>query len=660
MCIRLPIQIQGEIEQITDDLVIARRERRLGDVASLKERREVLHHSSSGQTVAEMRQQLGALKLQLDGRYDVLAEKEDDEGCMLCHSCSENIESILRSSNRIEAHSVPATECREPADSLILLESILEGRTSSEKSVVLECLYTAAFTSEQYAGKAKLFPTALCCQALAEYNMMAKLHKSYPNCFVRPFAFVHGSKGYITPLLSEEIAQCSTSVCIVMEKGITDLHMHLQANTDLAAPERLSILSQLLGILIAARKCNIVLNDFKPANVVVVIENNRIRLKSIDFDNSRTEGDEMSYEATAAYCSPEVARAILAKARGEKQPCLLASAKMDVMSLGWAAFEISNGMKSYWRNLPSPISYDTDIIMALSRLTDEEVRSNIERTFPGGQHDSLRSWLIHALRVNPIDRASAEQLLSGHSLLGMREKTIDHNRVYCQILRNQNQILEKIDDLSEKLVTAFDSLSSSLDCVAANMALGSKDYRQGIETLELVLSGQMEQVAHGASIDQVALESAVAASIANLEDSVRSKITTSIRELTNAGDTNDFSQNDRLDILLTMVQELHSKSNHLAEDFKHFMSISNSQSDLLATIEMNGNFMPLTFVIIPEVSFREKLDSSASQLSKIKNFTKRKTKKMASLVWSRSRIHFICPVTLKQVNQLIATRSDPA
>ena len=640
------------MERITADLVTARRERRLGDVALLKDKRAALNYNPTGMTAAAMRERLGALKLQLDMRYDALVEEEDDDGCVLCHNCSEKVQNILNQ-NSVKSDSVKDISAH--SDSLILLETIQEGRMSSEKSIVLDCLYTAAHTSEQCPGKAKLYPLSLCSRALEEYNTMAKLHKAHPNYFVRPYAFVHGSKGQIKPFRSEEVAQCSASVCVVMERGAVDLRMHLESNTDLTTPERLSIVSQLLDILIAARKCNVVLNDFKPANVLVVIDGHRVRLKSIDFDSSRTEGHEMALEATAAYSSPDVARAILARARGEKQVSLLACAKNDVMALGWMAFEIANGMKSYWRTLPTPITFDTDMIMALSRLTDEEVRTHVQRTFPGGQYDSLRSWLIHALRVNPIDRASADQLLNGHSLLGMREKTIDHNGLYNQILRNQNQILEKIDELSEKLCNAFDSLSGTLDCVAANIALGSQDYRESIETLEVVLRCQMDQLTFGVdkSIDQVALQSAVASSIASLEESVRSKISASIRELTNGGDVKDSSETDRLDILITMVQELHTKSDLLADDFKTFMSISNSHSDLLAIIEMNGNCMPLTFIILPEINFHDRLDSSASRFSKIKNFAQRKTRKMASLVWARSHIHFICPVTLKQVNQLM-------
>ena len=106
-----------------------------------------------------------------------------------------------------------------PSDSLVLLESILEGRMSSEKSIVLDCLYTAAHTSEQCPGKAKLYPLSLCSRALEEYSTMSKLHKSSPNYFVRPYAFIHGSKGQIKSLRTDEATRCAASVCIVMEKG---------------------------------------------------------------------------------------------------------------------------------------------------------------------------------------------------------------------------------------------------------------------------------------------------------------------------------------------------------------------------------------------------------------------------------------------------------
>lgn len=60
--------------------------------------------------------------------------------------------------------------------------------------------------------------------------------------------------------------------------------------------------------------------------------------------------------------------------------------------------------------------------------------------------------------------------------------------------------------------------------------------------------------------------------------------------------------------------------------------------------------MPLTFIVIPHFDVSGKLPASASMISKMKNCAKRKTNALTKLVWEKSRIVFICPVTLQQVS----------
>jgi serine/threonine protein kinase len=505
--------------------------------------------------------------------------------------------------------------------------------------------------------------------------MMAKLNKSSPNHFVRPYAFIDGSKGGILPDTEVDALTCESSVCIVMERGAADLQQHLLENTDLSATEKLSLVSQLLDILLAAHRCSIVLADFKLSNVMIVIDSNRLRLKAIDFECSRKYGEVMSYETTSLYSCPEVARAMLVRSKGGNPPPLLATDKMDVMALGLCAYEIANNMKSYWKNQAVPITRDVDILEALSILSDEDVKDNIERTFPGGTNESLRSWLIHALRVNPFERATAEQLLRSHSLLGLREKTIDHNAIYTQMLRNQEEIIGKLDDLSYQLQGHFDALSASFDCLAAQIALGSEMTTHDIAMLESALSHQIALIEQGETLDLKVLELAVSSAVIHLEESLRTSITTSIRELTfsstgsstsstslsstlssptpSSSSSSDESayQRERLDELLGMVRDLHLKSDSLSADFKLFQSMSEAQCNLLTMIEKNGNMMPLTFVILPEINVINKPPKSTTKIGKLKNYAIKKKNKIVNLVWVRSRIVFICPVTLKQVSE---------
>jgi hypothetical protein len=95
-----------------------------------------------------------------------------------------------------------------------------------------------------------------------------------------------------------------------------------------------------------------------------------------------------------------------------------------------------------------------------------------------------------------------------------------------------------------------------------------------------------------------------------------------------------------------MVGSLQSQSDRFAEEFWWFRSVSKDQSRMLALIEEQGNFMPLTFVVVPHFDISGKLPTSASMIDKMKNSAKRKVNTVTRLLWEKSRIVFICPVTL--------------
>jgi hypothetical protein len=66
------------------------------------------------------------------------------------------------------------------------------------------------------------------------------------------------------------------------------------------------------------------------------------------------------------------------------------------------------------------------------------------------------------------------------------------------------------------------------------------------------------------------------------------------------------------------------------------------------SMEMKGNMMSLTFIFKPKPVIN-KLNSSASNFSKLRNFARRKISSMKSLAWDESLLIFICPVSGKEV-----------
>jgi serine/threonine protein kinase len=229
--------------------------------------------------------------------------------------------------------------------------------------------------------------------------------------------------------------------------------------------EKLGIIQQLLGIVAAARKCGIVLLDFKLANIIRVSDGRYdYNLKAIDFDNSRKEGEEVPAETTAAFASPEVAGMMLARGRGE-QSIVVASHKMDVMALGFVVFQIANNMTSFWEcSLGKPMMNDTAILEALACLQDEEVGRIVDDVFRGDQYSPLRRWLKRALSVHQSSRATSDELLHAHSLFGSKDRTLDHNSLI-------NQIGHKFDSGINKVIDNNDSNMNTVNNLLAAMTL---------------------------------------------------------------------------------------------------------------------------------------------------------------------------------------------
>lgn len=652
LCKDLPLQCKYE------SLVEARQTAFLGkkvqEAKALSEQRMALGYTPSELSAAQMRIRLSALLPLIDARYLELISVDDINYAHLeiCVDCQEQINLLLNSNYPADA-APPLITPR--IDSVVLMRNISEGITSSGKSVVADGLFTAAHTVDCVAVKVKIFDATHVERARQEYRIMGKLHQAAPRHFVRPYAFLDGSLGQILPHSPKDKEHCVAAMCLIMEKGTSDMREYF-VNYQFDKIEGLAISSTFLDHLVLASQCSIVLNDFKPSNIVRVHDGSRYYLKAIDFDSSREEGQEMAAEATAAYCSPEVAREILARKRGEHPTVLLARHKMDVMALGLIVFEIANNLTSFWSSQIPPITEHWDILNALAHLTDDDVKRSIEKSFPGSQFSVLRRWLEHALKVEPNDRASALELLHGHSLFGNKSITVDEkglisqfNMGFNRLIENDNSnsaaILESIGELSNQLQGSLGLLGASLDSIALQVALGSELQSKDMSALLQAVSQQKILLQTG-ELNEQTLQAAVATAVSHVEKSVRADINTSLNALMSS---HGPSLTDKIDVLMDMVSSLQSQSERFAEEFKLFRSVSKDQSRMLALIEVQGNFMPLTFIVLPHLGISERQPTSASMIDKMRNSAKRKMTTVTRLLWEKSRIVFICPVTLQQV-----------
>ena len=59
---------------------------------------------------------------------------------------------------------------------------------------------------------------------------------------------------------------------------------------------------------------------------------------------------------------------------------------------------------------------------------------------------------------------------------------------------------------------------------------------------------------------------------------------------------------------------------------------------MLVIIEMSGNNMHLTLIIVPGVDIPEMLSAEASYIDKMRNFSKKKKKSMTRILWEVRRV----------------------
>lgn len=193
-------------------------------------------------------------------------------------------------------------------------------------------------------------------------------------------------------------------------------------------------------------------------------------------------------------------------------------------------------------------------------------------------------------------------------------------------------------------------LGDSLDAVAVQVALGCEKSKEDVSTLLTAFQKQKSVLVLDGMFDEDALHAAVLTAVSNMEETLSHKIKSSITDMISSEGP---SHHEKLDVLLELVSGLQGHSDRLSNEFKLFKSISESQSRLLAIIEANGNYMPTTFIIIPGVHTTAELPPDASTIGKMRNYAKRKGKMMTKLLWTDSRIVFLCPVTLQQVGELL-------
>ena len=214
----------------------------------------------------------------------------------------------------------------------------------------------------------------------------------------------------------------------------------------------------------------------------------------------------------------------------------------------------------------------------------------------------------------------------------------------------QQEVLKGLRDLSEQLSRSLDGLGRTfMDLRAA--AANDEKVEFGIAALASALEAHRQYLTkHGEDATGTMLSQAINDATAALDPALASNLQRCIVDVMSSSSTGSMNDNvpgstptqdDKLDALMSVMRDMQGELRSVRE-------LAHEQSDLLKVIEKRGNKMPHTFIIVPDVGTEEShtdANQPQSMASKITKYLLRQKVEMMGLVWERSRLIFICPVT---------------
>lgn len=552
-----------------------------------------------------------------------------------------------------------------------------KSQTSSGDNHVIDGIFHSAFHTMEVKLKLSNKHSSL----EKELRFLVDLHVKAKK-FNEPQVFIEladnqlfwGNRGQIQPAVGSN-DDLSPYVAIAMEKGLADLATHWRSQHRSGNFRHEATLegAELLDILIHTHGHGYVFMDFKPANVVKVLSGTNFRLKAIDLDSAvRLDNPpvyltESNAAGTPRYLSPEVAKFMYAKQQGVKPlPTIEVTPAIDVFAMGLIAFEAMNhrdGMRSLWDVLG--VNENEIISYAATKLSDEIINNALTRTFQTDSAGaSITSWLRDALRVNPRDRWTANALKNRHSLFGTIAATINMEKLatkddIAQIIANTEKIMfqqaenmdllmSSLESMHESIQESFENLGESLTELSAQAALGNRKSQEGIaalqrELLQQRLTGQVNVETLKTLMTKFEANEALTAKIAQSIEGIADK----------AGANGGEDIAKKMDIMLSMMDNMQTQISDIQRQVTKVR-------ELTVKIDGKTNNFPRTFIIKPRTASAAAAEALAAanagkkklghRLKKIGKFINHKVlAKVDDLLWEKSVLVFVCPVTMEEV-----------
>jgi serine/threonine protein kinase len=190
-------------------------------------------------------------------------------------------------------------------------------------------------------------------------------------------------------------------------------------------------------------------------------------------------------------------------------------------------------------------------------------------------------------------------------LIELNENTIHSTKI----------IIDSIAKLSEMTQNIYNNFYESLNNLNNSDEVERNNQKDILENAIFMLQEQQDVIKNNngviGNIDIKMNELSII-----LSEMKSNEISSSLQPILSNMNSNNSSENidDKLNALINMMQNMNYKIDSIDVNI-------NKLKNLTTSLEMKGNMMPITFIIKPK-PIKNKLDSSASSLSKIKNFVK--------------------------------------
>jgi len=549
-----------------------------------------------------------------------------------------------------------------------LSQKLVDGIQSSKKSIIVD----AKFNDEKVKVKLSKNEAAL----LHEFNTIQKLNRKANDYFIHPYEFFCGNKFEII-CCDESNDDLFPYFAFIMENGNIDLckytFLHFHDKSFLL--EFKIIGYDICEILKILHSNNYIWMDFKPANVVRIVtdRDGRIHHKAIDFDScikinnnysptttsttSTTTYNNICYNigGTARYISPEVAIAVILKS--EKKQCdFKPTTAIDVFSFALWVFEVYNKQKSLWECMDIDISNDTEVFQCASKLTDNKIKEIIDIHLGSENSTAARHWLLDALKVNPNERLSIEQLNDRHTLFTTKYATIDidniamkfdYEHVIIKAIHRNNQLIK--NDIHNEFHN-FEQLFSNT--IKQIVVVDKKEgIIEGINDLKHELELQKAQQ----RIDIISIQNLVKnLSCSDISMNIVSSALSEMLPISSM-DTNNNNKDkegklsmdviDKLDTIIHMITQVQDKVDNLTKNVTNIKKLT-------SILVKKHTVCPHTFVILPKKnkSTTTTAKTPSGVVPKVwETITTNIINPISTSLWDESVLIFICPITLKQV-----------